>query len=173
VANLTKIAKIRVSRGTEANLPFGYEIGRLYLTTDTHKLFAGQGLNLPLVEVAGGGGGQPVVTLLCGENVNAYQAVAVRSDGLAYKADAGTVADASRFVGVAITSATAGNSIQVQQEGVLVNNGFLFTAGEAVFLGAAGALVQTPNAGAFELPLGVALSSSELAVQIGLPIVFA
>lgn len=56
----TKIAKVRVSRGLEANLPFGYEEGRLYLTKDTHKLFAGQGLSLPLVQVGVALGGLTV-----------------------------------------------------------------------------------------------------------------
>src|SRR2546422_644522 len=49
----TKIAKIRVSRGLETDLPFGWVTGRLYVTSDTRKIFAGQGINLPLVEVGG------------------------------------------------------------------------------------------------------------------------
>lgn len=53
----TKIAKILIDRGTEANLPFGFALGRLYLTTDTHKLFAGQGLSSPLVQITGNNAG--------------------------------------------------------------------------------------------------------------------
>lgn len=118
-------------------------------------------------------GGSSSITLTAGENISAFQAVAVHGDGLAYKASAGTAADAVRFVGIAITSALTGSNVQVQQVGVIDNNGFLFTPGEMVFLGLAGALVQTPGVGVFELPLGVALSASELEAQIGLPILFA
>jgi len=168
---IAKRVKIIVDRGLEANLPFGFEQGRLYVTTDTNKIYGGTGINTPLVLLGSSSVG--VVTLLAGQNINAYQAVAVHGDGQAYVADAGTVADADRFVGVAVTSAGSGNYVQVQQVGLVVNNGFLFTPGETVFLGLAGALVQTPGAGAFELPLGVALSASELTVQIGLAIIFA
>jgi hypothetical protein len=50
VAN-TKIAKVLISRGLKADLPASYELGRLYLTTDTHELFVGQGLSNPLLRV--------------------------------------------------------------------------------------------------------------------------
>jgi hypothetical protein len=113
------------------------------------------------------------VTLTAGQNVNAYQVVAVHSDGLAYIASAATLADADRIVGVAITSALTGNPIDVQQVGTINNLGFSFTPGATVYLGLTGALVQTPNAGVFELPMGVATSASQLEVQMGLPIIFA
>lgn len=113
------------------------------------------------------------LTLTAGQNINAFQGIAVRGDGLAYIADAGTVADAGRFVGISVTSATTGNPVQFQQNGIINNNGFLFTPGETVYLGLSGALVQTPGTGLFELPVGVAISASELAVEIGLPIIYA
>lgn len=54
---ITKRAKIIVDRGLEADLPFGFEIGRMYITTDTHKIFAGQGLSQPLVQLTGNNAG--------------------------------------------------------------------------------------------------------------------
>lgn len=53
----TKRAKIIVDRGLEADLPFGFEIGRMYITTDSHKIFAGQGLSNPLVQLTGNNAG--------------------------------------------------------------------------------------------------------------------
>jgi hypothetical protein len=50
----TKRVKIIVDRGLEANLPFGFEPGRLYVCEDTRKIFAGQGVSLPLVLVGTG-----------------------------------------------------------------------------------------------------------------------
>ena len=49
----TKVAKIRIDRGPEAQLPFGFELGRLYLTTDTHVLYAGQGVSAPMIAITG------------------------------------------------------------------------------------------------------------------------
>jgi hypothetical protein len=53
----TKKAKIIVDRGPESALPFGFEIGRMYITTDTHKIYAGQGLTMPLVQLTGNNAG--------------------------------------------------------------------------------------------------------------------
>jgi len=114
-----------------------------------------------------------IVTLTAGQNIGAYQAVAVHADGLAYIADAGTLADADRFVGIAVTSALTGNTLQVQQSGTIDNVGFLFTPGTTIYLGLAGALTASPGLGLFELSLGVATSASQLEMQIGLVIVFA
>jgi len=114
-----------------------------------------------------------IVTLTAGQNIGAYQAVAVRGDGLAYIADAGTLADADRFVGIAVTSALMGSTLQVQQSGTIDNVGFLFTPGTTIYLGLAGALTASPGLGLFELSLGVATSASQLEMQIGLVIVFA
>jgi len=171
------ITKLRIARGLKANLPVppnSFEPGRPYFCTDTHEMFIGTGLStamVPLVTVATTDA--VIITMVAGENINAYQAVAVHADGFAYKADAANTADADRVVGIAITSATLGNSLEVQQVGEIDNNGFLFVPGAWVYLGTGGALVQTPNAGAFELPLGVALSASKLEAQIGLPIITA
>ena len=174
---ITKKVRIIVDRGLEADLPQppkAFVPGRIYITTDTHKIFHGQGLNLPMVDITGGGGSSgETVSLIAGQNINAYQAVVVRGDGLAYIADANTVADADRFIGVAITSAGIGTLVQIQQDGLLANLGFSFTPGAQVYLGLAGALVQAPGGGAFELPLGVALSASLLELQVGLAIILA
>jgi hypothetical protein len=173
------ITKLRIARGLKANLPLppnAFEPGRPYFCTDTHELFIGAGLSSPMVSVNASFTADAtavVLNMTVGQNVNAYQAVAVHADGLAYIADAGNTADAGRIVGIAITSATTGNSLTVVQMGEIDNAGFLFTPGVRVYLGTSGALVQTPNAGAFELPLGVALSASKLEAQIGLPILTA
>lgn len=110
--------------------------------------------------------GSLTTSLIAGQNINAFQAVAVHADGQAYLADAGTTADINRIVGVALNSASTGNAVEIIQLGTVSNNGFLFTPGQAVYLGLAGALVQVSNSGAFELALGIALSSSKLALQI-------
>jgi len=171
------ITKLRIARGLRANLPSppnSFVAGRPYFATDTGQLFIGTGLSTPMEQVSTNIATEAtaiVLTLNAGENVNAFQAVAVHADGNAYKADAGNTADADRVVGIAITSATTGNSLTVCQVGEIDNAGFSFIPGSWVYLGTGGALVQTPNAGLFELPLGVAISASRLEAQIGQPII--
>lgn len=166
---------IEIRRGNKVDLPASAPDGQPLFVEDTQEVYMGTGAAVVPIKIDSSnviGGGQIIVTLTCGENINAFQAMVVHSDGLAYKADDATAADANRIVGVAITSATTGNPVNAQQT-VVVNVGFLFTAGATVYLGSAGALVQTHSTGLFELPLGVALSASQLEIQIGTPIFYA
>jgi hypothetical protein len=119
-------------------------------------------------------GATPVeyITLTAGANVNAFQAVAIHPDGRAYPADSSTTNDAGHVVGVAVTSATTGNTFTVQQAGSFDNNGWSFTPGSAVFLGYAGALSDTlPMGAAFQQQMGVSMTNSRLLVEVGLPII--
>jgi hypothetical protein len=113
------------------------------------------------------------IALTTGENINAFQVVVVRGDGLAYIADSGDVENSSGVVGVAITSVQAGQVINVQQIGLIDNLGWSFVPGMTLYLGLIGALVQTPNAGVFELSMGTAISATQIREQIGEPIIFA
>ena len=176
---------IQIRRGQKSDLPASAPDGQPLFVEDTQELYMGAVAGSPPASTVVPikinaaniiGGGQTAITLTCGQNINAYQVVAVRSDGLAYIADASAVADANRIVGVATTSATTGNTISVQQVGVVNNNGFLFTAGESVFLGLVGALIQTvpsDTPGNFSVMMGVALSASQLELQIGTPVILA
>jgi hypothetical protein len=125
--------------------------------------------------IPGGGtvGPNLQVALVAGMNINAFQAISIHSDGKAYLADAGTAGDAGKVIGVAITSALAGNAITVCLDGEIDNLGFLFNPGDEIFLGLSGALVNTPGNGVFEQPLGIAASSSRLMLEVGLPIALA
>lgn len=49
-------AKILIRRGAAANLPTEADLGELLATTDTHKLYLGQGTGNALVEMGGGSG---------------------------------------------------------------------------------------------------------------------
>lgn len=127
----------------------------------------------PSVIPGGGGSTSVTVTLMAAETINQFQAVAVHTDGLAYRADSSNLADSDRVIGIAATSATVGNSITVQQIGSMNNLGWSWTPGQSVYLGLTGALVTSPNIGLFELPMGTTISATELEVQIGSSIIFA
>ena len=112
------------------------------------------------------------ITLTAGSNVNAFQAIAIHSDGLAYPADASTTTDAGHVVGVAVTSATSGNTFIVQQAGNFDNNGWTFAPGNSVFLGFLGAMADSLPVGAtFQQTMGVSVSNTRLLVEVGLPII--
>src|SRR5271157_3194284 len=167
---------IQIRRGDKANLPASASDGQPLFVEDTGELYMGTGAGVVPVKIDNSnviGGGQVVLALTCGMNISAFQVVAVRGDGLAYVADAAAVADADRVIGMAITSATAGNPVSVQQAGKIDNVGWSFTPGKTVYLGLSGAPTESLNVGAFQLPVGVALSASNLEVAIGLPIIFA
>jgi hypothetical protein len=113
-----------------------------------------------------------IVILTAGMNINAFQAISIHPDGLAYLADASTTSDAGHVVGVSITSATTGNTFHCQQIGVVDNGGFLFTPGSPIFLGFSGSLVESLVSGStFQQPMGISVSSSQLLVEVGLPII--
>ena len=118
---------------------------------------------------------QELVTLTAGENINAYQVVIVKSDGLVWKADAATTAHAGAVIGIADTSATTGNPLNIQSSGVMLNMGWSWTVGARVYVGLGGALTQTVPSGSgnFEQVIGIALSATELDINIGTPIVLA
>lgn len=111
-------------------------------------------------------------SLTAGEDISSYHAV-VCVGGLAYNADASTLSHAGKVVGVAVTSALNGNPITIQTNGEADNAGFGFTAGSRVFLGNAGALVQSPTGTAFEQQIGMALSDSRLLISMDEVIIYA
>jgi hypothetical protein len=171
------ITKLRIARGLKANLPHppnSFEPGRPYFCTDTHELFIGTGLSTAMESVALPAGESNVdVMLTVGMNINAYQTVTVHSDGLAYTVDSGSASDAGKIVGIAVTSATLGSQVTVRMDGEVDNNGFLFTPGDRIYVGSAGALTNSPNTGVFEQPVGLASATGTLLLDIGLPILTA
>jgi Uncharacterized conserved protein (DUF2190) len=118
-----------------------------------------------------------VTTMTAAETINAYQMVSVHSDGLAYLADVTDLADTSQTIGMAITSATTGNPITVQQVGFMLNAGWNWiTPGQTLYLGTTGTIttiVPSSPGSAFELPVGTVISNTKVELQLGLPIVLA
>src|SRR5208282_1045050 len=121
----------------------------------------------------GGGGGGSTILLTAGQNILAFQVVYVGPDGNAYLASANNIVTLN-VVGVAVTSASAGGTFIAQAMGAVNNSGFTFTAGERVYVGDGGALVQAiPGDAAYEFPIGTAENTTTLLVSLGLPIVLA
>jgi hypothetical protein len=156
--------------GLYTNGPFGAEDGPAFEDIRRYETDLNfEALDLVLAGSSPSPSAPETVTLTAGQNINAFSAVAVHADGLAYIASADNADDAGRVVGVAVSSALVGDPVQIQGEGTIDNNGFLFIAGKNVFLGINGALVQTipSGTGIVLQPLGLALSASRLDAEVG------
>lgn len=112
------------------------------------------------------------LTLTAGENISSSHAV-VCHDGLAYNADASDADDAGYVVGLAVTSALAGNQVSIQSSGEIDNAGWAFTPGTPIFLDSGGGLAERATGTAFDQQIGVALSATRLFINLGDPILSA
>jgi hypothetical protein len=128
----------------------------------------------PLVVLADGSIQPPAVAefftnLVVGQfmlaaTVSGGMAVAQATGG-AIPADAGTLADAMAFIGVAQQGGNAGTSINVVSYGPASDSGWTWTPYQPVFLGGDGALTQTPPVTGISFIVGFALSTTEIFVR--------
>lgn len=95
-----------------------------------------------------------------GENVTAGNVVYInQNDGKVYVSGTGT-ADDIRADGIALTTATSGNSTQVAFGGVYVTTGL--TANDTYYLGSAGAISTTRSG----VQVGISISTTRLLIRI-------
>jgi hypothetical protein len=106
--------------------------------------------------------------------ISGHLAVAETVPGFAVVASADNAAHVLRVAGVSIGAAADGTPLEVRKQRTLTHGGWTFTAGQPVYLGLAGALVQTVPVGAlFIQVVGVALTSTSLLVAIQPPVLIA
>lgn len=99
-----------------------------------------------------------------GETIAAGQGVVGISDSTIGVADPSDPTRMFGLLGVALDNGSAGAAVRVQRRGVYTVQGSpAFLAGRAVYLGDAG-LTQTPDYEATALPVGVAVSASQVFV---------
>jgi len=102
----------------------------------------------------------PAATALSG-----HTAIVLNASGQALAADP---TDTSHYAVAGITTGAAaqGDSVEVQNSGVLEHLGWMFTGGLPVFLGLSGALTQTlPPEAVFSKVLGVAVSPTRVSLD--------
>lgn len=73
------------------------------------------------------------------------------------------------LLGITLTSAEAGTPINVQRFGPISDSGWSWTPGR-IWLGAAGALTQSPPADGFDVLIGAAVSATRITLSIQDPI---
>lgn len=104
--------------------------------------------------------------------VSGHRVVALDEAGEVFAASADTLSHALRVAGVTLGAAAEGEPVTVQSIGPVEFSGWAFTPGQPVFLGLAGALVQSlPPGAVFSLVIGTALSATRVAVRLQPPIV--
>ena len=114
-----------------------------------------------------GPAGQAVSTtpVIAAATISAYTGVAL-ANGDAIQADSTQAAQRGNVLGVATNGANAGGGVNVQYAGPLEYNGWNWTLGEPVFLGAAGVLTQAVPTSGFSQILGIPLNPTTLLIQM-------
>jgi hypothetical protein len=89
--------------------------------------------------------------------------------GQVYALDYRDTAHIDLILGISLTAAAAGQPLNVQRSGVLDDAGWSWTPGR-VWLGANGALTQTPPVDGFDVLIGTAVSATRITLDITDPI---
>lgn len=115
-----------------------------------------------------GPAGGAAVQRVTGETLSALRAV-YELGGQVFTLDYRDEAHIDLILGITLTAADAGAPINVQRSGALDDGGWNWTPGR-VWLGADGALTQTPPADGFDVLLGAAVSATRITLNITDPI---
>lgn len=124
-----------------------------------------------------GGPGAPGGSLLAATaavSLSGHMAVVYNAAGQLLPASADQIFHALRLVGITTGAASTGAQATVQRQDVIEHSGWAWTVDQPVYLGLAGALVQTvPGSAVFGQVMGHALSPTRLLVAIQPPVLLA
>lgn len=95
--------------------------------------------------------------------------VVYEEDGEVFALDKDDEDHIDQMLGLTVTAASVGASLNVQRSGVVNNSGWAWTPGR-VYLGAGGALTQTPASDGFDVLIGRAVSATRLLLDLQDPI---
>lgn len=111
-----------------------------------------------------GPAGASTMSRIAGAPVSALRAVALLDDGTVVHADQASTSLVASVVGISTTAAVAGDPVSIVFSGVITGPGSLIEG--PVFVGAAGALTQTPPASGALRQIGFARGGGAIAVSI-------
>ncbi|MDR0672739.1 MAG: hypothetical protein LBF93_03550 [Zoogloeaceae bacterium] len=113
--------------------------------------------------------GGATVDRAAGADLSALKAVWEDTDGKVWPLDKDDAAHIGRFSGITRSASLAGGNVAIQRSGVLDAAGLDLAPGP-VWLGANGALTQTPATTGFDLYLGAAVAGPRLILSPAEPI---
>lgn len=111
------------------------------------------------------------VSLLTNQIVSSYKVMTVDPLGFAIYADPLNPDHVSNVLGVSINAVTDNTYVTIRSSGFLEDAAWNWTSYEPVFLGANGALTQTPPTVGFLLIVATVISPTKLLINIKEPIV--
>lgn len=120
--------------------------------------------------VGGGDDTEADVERIAHTTVNAYRVAVFRADGRVELASPTNPAHVNRIAGITLTSATAGQTVRLRAARTVRFEGWAWTPGLPVFLGANGTPTQTPPSAGFLQRLGHASAPDILTINIETPI---
>ncbi|WP_339521718.1 hypothetical protein [Pseudomonas sp. EA_35y_Pfl2_R111] len=103
-----------------------------------------------------------------GEVLSALRAV-YELDGQVHYLDYRDEDNIDLLLGLTLTAASSGEQVNIQRSGPIDDSGWSWTPGP-VWLGAAGALTQTPPADGFDVLIGAAVSATRITLNLQQPI---
>jgi hypothetical protein len=112
-----------------------------------------------------------VVAFTAGGAITAFWPVYESADGVASHSISSNTATSSPLLGIAITGAADGESVDVKLSGDLENADWTWTPHELIFVGPAG-LTQAPLEAGFLAPIAVATSATSLRIDLHTPLFF-
>ena len=126
-------------------------------------------LNAEFVKTPFEGGGQSQLTRLAAENIIAYKLVTTDDSGQAIYLSAADTDHVGSTVGIATISALAGNSVTIQESGLVTNAGWMWTPKSLLYVGLDGD-ITTAQTGVFSQYVGYAVSATEILIRFGRPV---
>lgn len=128
------------------------------------------GVSSPGVQGRAGQDGGTTEARIAATDLGGHRIVRSTSGTAVGYADCTNAAHGDDTLGMTIGAALAGDAVQVQARGPVSFNGWAWTPGEPVFLGASGQPTQAPPAGAFEQVIGYAEDATTIHLRIAQPI---
>jgi hypothetical protein len=134
----------------------------------SHELLEVAKQGLPGPQGIPGPTGGAALQRTAGETLSALRAV-YELGGAVYALGQADVDHIDALLGITLTAADEGQLLNVQRSGVMDDAGWNWTPGR-VYLGAAGALTQTPAADGFDVLIGTATAPTRLMLNLQDPI---
>ena len=119
--------------------------------------------------IPGPTGGQ-VLQRLAGMDTSALLVVYEDLFGAVWPADPDAESDVLALLGVTVSAATSGQTINVQRMGFIDDAAWQLQPGKRVFLGGQGRLTQEPPQAGYDVLIGMAITSTRLLLNIQDPI---
>lgn len=121
----------------------------------------------PILRGEPGPAGSALESYSAGTALSGHIAVTLNAAGQAVAADCRTAAHAGAVLGVTVGAASLGSPATVRASGLLESPGWGLTPDQPVYLGEAGALVQSvPPSALFTKPIGRAVSASAVLIEL-------